>query len=404
MPSPGGSSGRSGVVNIVWQLVFLLLWLVRWLLLGRLVIEMVASVRADLAAGRHLRGGHGTALHGHRPTGEAVPQADPDRQVRRGRVRPQHYGSADRRADPACLSSRDWPWPACDMSRLRRVMMQHGAGLPDYARPFTFHEGVAMRLTPADVHNVAFKKPSIGKRGYDEDEVDAFLDLVEAELSNLIEENNELTQRLSTYEAGGTPPTPTRSRCTTRSSRLQPGEPALAQRAEAAESVGGPGAVRRQSRPGRRTPMPSRDRRAAAASRARRAARRSLPNRWPHRLRWPRRRPRAITSRPPGCSDWPRRPPIGSPLRLAERRRTSRSSARAEAESLLSNASPNPTACCHESKNQSESQLPRPRRRRGGGAGQPDQGRGDGPRGPAQVHRDHDAAHRAAHHPGEEDR
>ncbi len=25
-----------------------------------------------------------------------------------------------------------------------------------------------MPLTPADVHNVAFKKPSIGKRGYDE--------------------------------------------------------------------------------------------------------------------------------------------------------------------------------------------------------------------------------------------
>ena len=39
-----------------------------------------------------------------------------------------------------------------------------------------------MPLTPAEVHNVAFKKPSIGKRGYDEDEVDAFLDLVEAEL------------------------------------------------------------------------------------------------------------------------------------------------------------------------------------------------------------------------------
>ena len=46
-----------------------------------------------------------------------------------------------------------------------------------------------MPLTPADVHNVAFKKPSIGKRGYDEDEVDAFLDVVEAELSRLIEEN-----------------------------------------------------------------------------------------------------------------------------------------------------------------------------------------------------------------------
>jgi DivIVA domain-containing protein len=60
-----------------------------------------------------------------------------------------------------------------------------------------------MRLTPADVHNVAFKKPSLGKRGYDEDEVDAFLDLVEAELSRFIEENNELTQRLATAQAAG---------------------------------------------------------------------------------------------------------------------------------------------------------------------------------------------------------
>jgi DivIVA domain-containing protein len=47
-------------------------------------------------------------------------------------------------------------------------------------------------LTPADVHNVAFKKPPIGKRGYDEDEVDEFLDLVETELARLIEENNDL--------------------------------------------------------------------------------------------------------------------------------------------------------------------------------------------------------------------
>jgi DivIVA domain-containing protein len=47
-------------------------------------------------------------------------------------------------------------------------------------------------LTPADVHNVAFKKPPIGKRGYDEEEVDAFLDEVERELARLIEENNEL--------------------------------------------------------------------------------------------------------------------------------------------------------------------------------------------------------------------
>jgi DivIVA domain-containing protein len=49
-----------------------------------------------------------------------------------------------------------------------------------------------MPLTPADVHNVAFKKPPIGKRGYDEEEVDAFLDEVERELARLIEENSEL--------------------------------------------------------------------------------------------------------------------------------------------------------------------------------------------------------------------
>ncbi|HZC73790.1 MAG TPA: DivIVA domain-containing protein [Jatrophihabitans sp.] len=59
-----------------------------------------------------------------------------------------------------------------------------------------------MPLTPAEVHNVAFKKPPIGKRGYDEEEVDAFLDIVEVELSRLIEENNDLRARLS---SGGQP-------------------------------------------------------------------------------------------------------------------------------------------------------------------------------------------------------
>ena len=54
-----------------------------------------------------------------------------------------------------------------------------------------------MPLTPAEVHNVAFKKPPIGKRGYDEEEVDAFLDIVEVELSRLIEENNDLRARLA---------------------------------------------------------------------------------------------------------------------------------------------------------------------------------------------------------------
>src|SRR6195952_5752904 len=55
-----------------------------------------------------------------------------------------------------------------------------------------------MPLTPAEVHNVVFKKPPIGKRGYDEEEVDAFLDLIEVELAKLIEENSQ-------YKAGVAP-------------------------------------------------------------------------------------------------------------------------------------------------------------------------------------------------------
>ena len=65
-----------------------------------------------------------------------------------------------------------------------------------------------MPLTPADVHNVAFKKPPIGKRGYDEDEVDAFLDLIEAELARLIEENNDLKQQFDDMARSGPPQGP----------------------------------------------------------------------------------------------------------------------------------------------------------------------------------------------------
>lgn len=53
-----------------------------------------------------------------------------------------------------------------------------------------------MPLSPSDVHNVAFSKSQIGKRGYNEEEVDAFLDLVEAELARLINENNDLHSRI----------------------------------------------------------------------------------------------------------------------------------------------------------------------------------------------------------------
>jgi DivIVA domain-containing protein len=76
-----------------------------------------------------------------------------------------------------------------------------------------------MPLTPADVHNVAFSKPPIGKRGYNEDEVDAFLDLVENELTRLIEENADLRQRVaeldqelaSAHAGGGSVAQPTQT-------------------------------------------------------------------------------------------------------------------------------------------------------------------------------------------------
>jgi DivIVA domain-containing protein len=62
-----------------------------------------------------------------------------------------------------------------------------------------------MPLTPAEVHNVAFKKPPIGKRGYDEEEVDAFLDIVEVELARLIEENNDLRARITSGQPAPAP-------------------------------------------------------------------------------------------------------------------------------------------------------------------------------------------------------
>ena len=53
-----------------------------------------------------------------------------------------------------------------------------------------------MPLTPAEVRNVVFGKSPSGKQGYHEDEVDTFLDLVEAELTRLIAENDDLRRRL----------------------------------------------------------------------------------------------------------------------------------------------------------------------------------------------------------------
>ncbi len=76
-----------------------------------------------------------------------------------------------------------------------------------------------MPLTPADVHNVAFSKPPIGKRGYNEDEVDAFLDLVENELTRLVEENADLRQRVASWTRSCRPRGPAVDRSPPRPSR-----------------------------------------------------------------------------------------------------------------------------------------------------------------------------------------
>ena len=62
-----------------------------------------------------------------------------------------------------------------------------------------------MPLTPADVRNKQFSTTRL-RPGYDEEEVDAFLDEVEAELDRLIQENEELRAKLAEVLRGGKVP------------------------------------------------------------------------------------------------------------------------------------------------------------------------------------------------------
>ncbi|WP_068689838.1 DivIVA domain-containing protein, partial [Thermobifida halotolerans] len=62
-----------------------------------------------------------------------------------------------------------------------------------------------MPLTPADVRNKQFSTTRL-RPGYDEEEVDAFLDEVEAELDRLIQENEELRGKLAECLRGKVPP------------------------------------------------------------------------------------------------------------------------------------------------------------------------------------------------------
>jgi DivIVA domain-containing protein len=61
-----------------------------------------------------------------------------------------------------------------------------------------------MPLTPADVRNKQFSTTRL-RPGYDEEEVDAFLDEVEAALDELIQENEELRAKLSEALRGKPP-------------------------------------------------------------------------------------------------------------------------------------------------------------------------------------------------------
>jgi DivIVA domain-containing protein len=62
-----------------------------------------------------------------------------------------------------------------------------------------------MPLTPADVRNKQFSTTRL-RPGYDEEEVDAFLDEVEAELDRLIQENEEFRAKLAEVLRGGKVP------------------------------------------------------------------------------------------------------------------------------------------------------------------------------------------------------
>jgi DivIVA domain-containing protein len=61
-----------------------------------------------------------------------------------------------------------------------------------------------MPLTPADVRNKQFSTTRL-RPGYDEEEVDTFLDEVEAELDRLIQENEELRAKLAECMRGKVP-------------------------------------------------------------------------------------------------------------------------------------------------------------------------------------------------------
>ena len=59
------------------------------------------------------------------------------------------------------------------------------------------HQDWTGRLSPSDVHHVLFARAGLGRRGYDEVEVDGFLERVQQELTRLISEKADLRDEVS---------------------------------------------------------------------------------------------------------------------------------------------------------------------------------------------------------------
>jgi DivIVA domain-containing protein len=72
----------------------------------------------------------------------------------------------------------------------------------DVLEQTTRNKGEVMPLTPEDVSNKRFTPVRL-REGYDMGEVDQFLDEVEAELSRLTRENDDLRDKLSAAQRGG---------------------------------------------------------------------------------------------------------------------------------------------------------------------------------------------------------
>ena len=172
--------------------------------------------------------------------------------------------------------------------------------------------GVA-RLGADQVHEVAFRRPRIGSRGYDEDEVDAFLDLLEA--------------RAALAGHPGRAARPGRRR-----SRRAPGARAVQVGRRRGAGRPRPAAGRRAARPGHRPDrLPAarrrgRLRRAGPRDRAAVRSGRTSGSGWPRCDRWPRWR--ASTASPAGTgTSWcwstrrrPTDPGLWTQQRLTSRR------------------------------------------------------------------------------------